>query len=177
MNKEVSTKPIVAISSCIYGNNVRYDGELKYFPDICEHLKQHFELLPVCPEVEIGLTVPRPPVQLTGNPEHPKMTGRDHTNIDITKPMREYCNNKSQQLKNISGYVFKSRSPSCGLKNIPIFDNDTIIEENGQGLFAKAMNTLYPSLPLAEETDLETKQQRQQFIEQVLNYYKKQTVL
>jgi len=166
-------KPLIAISSCILGQRVRYDGEIKAFAEIHQHLQQYFELLPVCPEVEIGLSVPRPPVQLTGSILQPRMTGRDDPLLDITDSMHAYCTTKPQQLKNICGYVFKSKSPSCGLKNIPLFLHGKIIANNQRGLFAQAIVERWPDLPVSEETDLQTFDQRQQFIEHTLIYWRK----
>jgi uncharacterized protein YbbK (DUF523 family) len=134
-------------------------------------LQQHFELLPVCPEVEIGLPVPRPPVQLSGDIMQPRMTGRDDATIDITDTMRTFCKNKPSQLKNICGYVFKSRSPSCGLKSVPLFRDGNTIATNLRGLFAQTIVTQWPNLPVAEEIDLQTIEQRRFFIEQALAYW------
>ncbi|HEX5635958.1 MAG TPA: DUF523 domain-containing protein, partial [Gammaproteobacteria bacterium] len=167
-----ATKPIIAISSCLLGQRVRYDGEIKSFVDITQHLQQYFDLLPVCPEVEIGLGVPRPAVQLTGNPSHPRMTGRDNPEIDVTTAMRVYCATKPQQLTNICGYAFKSKSPSCGLKNIPVVNNGIVIDDNQRGLFAQRITMLWPDLPVCDENDLLTAESRQKFITQVLAYKK-----
>ena len=166
-------RPVIAISSCLLGNQVRYDGELKHFPELCQQLQQQCDLLPVCPEVEIGLSVPRPPVQLTGDPDKPRMTGRDDPAIDVSDAMYQFCTDKPAQLKHISGYVFKSKSPSCGLHNIPVFNHGETIKDNGRGLFAQAITHLFPQLPVAEETELETSEQQLQFVQQVLDYYKK----
>jgi len=166
-------KPTIAVSSCILGNRVRYDGELKHFPDICSRLEQHFELIAVCPEVEIGLGVPRPPLQLTGMADHPGMTGRDDPTIDVSPEMYAYCREKPSTLKHIAGFVFKSRSPSCGLRGIPLLNQGKIIKHNLRGLFAQAMVEACPELPVIEETELVSSQQQEHFIQQVLNYYKK----
>jgi len=168
-------KPVIAISSCILGNRVRYDGEIKHFPEICQQLQQHFQLLPVCPEVEMGLSVPRPPLQLIADDGGTRMVGRDDPSIDVSAAMDEYCRDKPTQLGAISGYVFKSRSPSCGLNQIPVLQLGKPAETNHRGLFAEAMLTRYPDLPVAQETELESAQQRQQFIQQVLNYYRQQS--
>ena len=165
-------KPVIAISSCILGQRVRYDGEIKSFADITQHLQTHFELMPVCPEVEIGLGVPRPAVQLTGNPLQPRMTGRDNPDIDVTTAMRAFCASKPIQLTKICGYVFKSKSPSCGIKNIPVFNNGKMIATNQRGLFAQCIIELWPELPVCDEDDLITAELRQQFIERVLAYKK-----
>ncbi|MCW9013459.1 MAG: DUF523 domain-containing protein [Gammaproteobacteria bacterium] len=163
-------KPKIAISGCIIGQQVRYDGALKHFADIHQFLLQHAELIPVCPEVEIGLSVPRPAVQLTGSPQRPAMTGRDNPALDISPQMYAFCKHKPLLLSGICGYVFKSKSPSCGIRNIPVFDHGEIISTNNRGLFAQAMFDHYPELPIIDETLLTTDPQRHQFLQQVLNY-------
>lgn len=172
----MSKRPIIAISSCILGQAVRYDGRLKHFPELCQQLQQHFDFLAVCPETEIGLGVPRPAVQLSGDPQSPRMTGRDNPSIDITDKMLDYCNSRTGQLNTISGYVFKSKSPSCGIKNIPVFQGEKMITQNHQGLFACSVSRRYPDLPITDETLLQTQQQRDNFIQQVLDYYAGQTI-
>ncbi|MDH5473620.1 MAG: DUF523 domain-containing protein [Gammaproteobacteria bacterium] len=170
----MTDRPIIAISSCILGQPVRYDGKIKHYPELCQQLEAHFNLLPVCPETEIGLGVPRPAVQLTGDPRQPHMTGRDDSSINITDIMHHYCSTKLLSLTHISGYVFKSRSPSCGLDHIPVFNNQQIIADNNSGLFADSVIKQYPALPITDETRLEHEQHRETFIQQVLDYYAKQ---
>ncbi len=169
----MTPKPMLAISSCLLGNRVRYDGELKHFPRLCAELQKQFELVPVCPEVEIGLGVPRPPLQLSGDAKRPRMTGRDDAGIDVTENMYAFCEQRKQSLKHVNGYVFKARSPSCGLHDIPLFANDETIENNLRGLFAEAMVKQYPELPVADEEQLDSPESLQQFIQQVLDYCKK----
>ena len=166
----MSDKPVIAISSCLLGNRVRYDGELKHFPDMCRHLQQHFQLLPVCPEVEIGLSVPRPPLHLVDRGGRPRMLGRDDPSIDVSDAMYEYCQTKPGLLGDICGYVFKSRSPSCGLRDIPLLLENGGIDNNHAGLFTQAMMDLYPDLPMADETQLQVPQQRQLFIQRAITY-------
>jgi len=168
-----TAKQVIAISSCLLGNRVRYDGDSKGIADIYQHMQQHFDLLAVCPEVEIGLGVPRPAVQLTGDPQHPNITGRDDDTIDITKAMRTFCHTRPQTLKHICAYIFKSRSPSCGIRNIPIHNASMpqqIIEHNGRGLFAEAMIKYYPEMPVADETELTTHSEREHFVQRILDY-------
>ncbi|MCW8910855.1 MAG: DUF523 domain-containing protein [Gammaproteobacteria bacterium] len=172
----MTTRPVIAISSCIMGQPVRYDGEIKHYPELCQHLQTYFECLPVCPETEIGLSVPRPAVQLSGDPAQPRMTGRDDPSIDISDLMRNYCKTKIVSLTHISAYVFKSRSPSCGPNNIPVFNNHQIIADNNRGLFAETVISTYPDLPVADEITLTHQAERDIFIQQVLDYYAKQTL-
>ena len=165
-----SLKPVVAISSCLLGHRVRYDGEIKSYADIIQHLQLHFELLAVCPEVEIGLSVPRPAVQLTGDILQPRMTGRDDPQLDVTDAMRNFCHQKPAQLDHICAYIFKSKSPSCGLKNISVLNAGKIISSNQQGLFAKTITELWPNLPVCDETELQDSTQRQHFIASAHHY-------
>ncbi len=167
---EAPRKPVVAISSCLLGNRVRYDGELKHFPELCAELAEYFELRAVCPEVEIGLNVPRPPLILANTADGVHMVGRDDAQIDVTDAMRHFCSDKPQQLLDIAGYVFKARSPSCGLRNLPLYDGDRVIDDNIRGLFAATIVERFPGLPVAEEEDLLEHEHRAQFIQQVLNY-------
>ena len=172
----MTARPVIAISSCILGQAVRYDGEIKHYPELYQQLQTYFELLPVCPEIEIGLGVPRPAVQLSGDPAYPRMTGRDDASIDVSDLMRDYCQTKIHSLSHISAYVFKSRSPSCGPNIIPVFNEQQIIADNNRGLFAETVISTYPILPVADEITLANQPQRDTFIQQVLDYYAKQTL-
>ena len=168
-------RPVIAVSSCILGHRVRYDAQVKHFPSLLAFINHYFEPVSVCPEVAIGLSVPRPALQLMAAPDQPQMVGRDDPDINVTAAMQQFCQQRPDTLHDICGYIFKSRSPSCGLHNIPVFNGGEIIDSNSRGLFARAMVELYPELPVIEETGLLSAQQREQFIQQVLNYYKKHT--
>ena len=157
-------KPKIGISRCLLGDAVRYDGQAKPNPFIIEKLSELFELIPVCPEVEAGLSVPRPPVQLTGSITSPRLTGRDDASIDITEIMVEYCSRKIQTLNDLHGFIFKSRSPSCGLHSTPVFIDGQAISDNSRGIFAGSMRETYPGLPMIEDSDLEDPELYQQFV-------------
>ena len=121
-------------------------------------------------EVEAGLSIPRPPVQLSVSIENPSLIGRDDADIDVTEFMQNYCNTRPAQLNHLSGFVFKSRSPSCGLNSTPVFINGECVTENSSGLFARAMTSMYPKLPVIEEVDLEETDKYKQFIDDVYQY-------
>lgn len=148
-------KPIVGVSQCLLGDAVRYDGRSKANTIILEKLSQLFELLPVCPEVEAGLPVPRPPVQLTGSIKNPKLSGRDNPSIDITDIMHRYCQKKPVELGQLSGFIFKSRSPSCGLNSTPVFIDGQCVSETSRGIFARSLCETFPELPVIEDYELE----------------------
>ena len=165
-------KPLVGVSRCLLGHAVRYDGDSKANSIVIDRLGDLFELVPVCPEVEAGLAVPRPPVQLSGSIDHPRMTGRDQPGLDITELMQGYCNSRAARLDQLCGFVFKSRSPSCGLNSTPVFVDGNCVTESSRGLFARAITSTYPNLPVIEETDLESTNSYEQFIESVFRYMK-----
>jgi len=146
-------KPLVGVSQCLLGDAVRYDGQSKANTIVLEKFNNIFELMPVCPEVEAGLSIPRPPVQLTGDIENPKLTGRDDPAIDVTNIMQQYCNTKPAELKHLSGFIFKSHSPSCGLNSTPVFINGQCVTETGRGVFVRAIRNSYPALPVIEDSD------------------------
>ena len=120
--------------------------------------------------MEIGLSVPRPPVQLSGDLNNIKITGRDDNSIDITKPMQQYCQQRPAQLSSVQAYIFKSKSPSCGIKDIPVFGPQGQIIGTSQGAFAHAILQHYPDLPITDEQGLSSSKQRHDFLKQVQLY-------
>jgi len=165
-------KPLVGVSQCLLGDAVRYDGQSKTNQIILEQLSQIFELIPVCPEVEAGLSIPRPPVRLTGSIENPRLTGRDDPSIDVTDIMQRYCNKKPAELKHLTGFILKSRSPSCGLNSTPVFINEKCVTETSRGIFARKLCESYPALPVIEDCQLEDKQLLNTFIQLTIELQK-----
>ena len=165
-------KPLVGVSRCLLGHKVRYDGDSKPHTSVIHQLADLFEFVPVCPEVEAGLSVPRPPVQLSGSIDDPSITGRDDPELDVTDLMQAYCITRPSELTQLCGFVFKSRSPSCGLNTTPVFIDGNCVTDNSRGLFARAMTKLYPLLPVIEETELESDAKRELFIERIYSYKK-----
>ncbi len=162
------TRPLVGVSQCLLGDAVRYDGRSKANQLIIEQLTPVFNLVAVCPEVEAGLPIPRPPVQLTGSIHNPKLTGRDDPTIDVTDIMQRYCETKPAELKNLAGFIFKSRSPSCGLNSTPVFIDGKCVTETGRGVFAKKLCASYPELVVIEDIELENKITLDNFVQSIL---------
>ena len=154
-NERSSARPRVGVSRCLLGDAVRYDGQSKTNTIVIEQLAQFFQLVPVCPEVEAGLSIPRPPVQLTGSIADPKLTGRDDPVIDITDLMRDYCDAKPAELKQLAGFIFKSHSPSCGLNSTPVFIDGQCVTATSRGMFARGMLNNYPDLPVIEDSEFD----------------------
>ena len=163
-----NTKPLVGVSQCLLGDAVRYDGRSKANQIIIEQLTSVFNLVPVCPEVEAGLPIPRPPVQLTGSIHNPKLTGRDDPTIDVTDIMQGYCETKPAELKHLAGFIFKSRSPSCGLNSTPVYIDGKCVTETGRGVFAERLCASYPELVVIEDIELENKITLDNFVQSIL---------
>jgi uncharacterized protein YbbK (DUF523 family) len=167
----IKPKPLVGVSQCLLGDAVRYDGKSKTNKIVLHQLNQLFQFLPVCPEVEAGLSIPRPPVQLTGSIKNPKITGREDHSIDITNIMQRYCETKPVQLKTLSGFICKSRSPSCGLNSTPVYIEGHCVTETGRGIFAQKLCETWPDLIVIEDTELKDKNQLEHFIQAVLKHH------
>jgi uncharacterized protein YbbK (DUF523 family) len=161
-------KPAVGISQCLLGDKVRYDGKSCANQIVLEKLCQLFELVPVCPEVEAGFTVPRPPVRLTASIENPKITGRDNPAIDVTDILTRYCQRRTVELGHLSGFIFKSRSPSCGLNSTPVFIDNECITEGSRGVFSRSLCAAYPDLAVIEDTELADRKRLDRFIQNVM---------
>jgi uncharacterized protein YbbK (DUF523 family) len=162
-----NSKPLIGLSQCLLGDAVRYDGQSKANKIILEQLAPLFEFVAVCPEVEAGLSVPRPAVQLTGSIENPRLIGRDNVSIDVTDIMRQYCESKPAELAQLSGFIFKSRSPSCGLSSTPVFIDGACVTQNSRGIFARRLCELYPELTVIEDSALDDPVLLDRFIRRV----------
>lgn len=158
------------MSRCILGERVRYDGEIKHYPELNQWLTQHCRTLAVCPEVEMGLSVPRPPLQLYQTGNGIQMRGRDDFQLDVSPAIQQYCQQRPPQLGQIHGYIFKSRSPSCGITDIPLFNLQGEVIGEDRGLFVSAMLQHYPALPISDEQQLDNHAAFMDFLQQVKDY-------
>lgn len=170
----------VGVSACLLGEPVRYDGGHKRSAVIVELLGPRFTWVPVCPEMEIGLGAPREPVRLTGDPHAPRMLGAS-SKRDLTREMTAYAQRRARELAalDIAGYVLKSASPSCGLRDVPVWDEDDGSNGSshpGRGLFAAALAAAWPELPIVEEGDLAEPAGREDFVARVLAHAKRPRV-
>ena len=160
----------IGISQCLLGDKVRYDGGHKRDSFLIEALGRDVEWVPVCPEVELGLGTPREPMRLVGDPQAPRLITIT-TGIDHTVAMNHFAQQQVRQLEalDLSGYVFKADSPSCGITQVPLFNQD--IETNdGVGLFARAFIEYFPLIPIEEESRLHDPQSVNSFLKRVLTY-------
>ncbi|MBJ6750506.1 YbgA family protein [Geomonas anaerohicana] len=160
----------IGVSSCLLGEKVRYDGGHKHDPYLTSVLGRFFSFVPVCPEVECGMTTPREAMRLEGDPGEPRlMTHR--TRIDKTEQMLEFCRKKVEQLahEDLCGFVFKKGSPSSGLFRVKVY-REGLPPASGSGLFAAAVVRRFPQLPVEEEGRLNDPVLRENFIERVFAF-------
>lgn len=140
----------IGISQCLLGERVRYDGSHKKASFLLDVFKDLVELVPTCPEVEIGMGTPREPIRMRAS----RLVGVE-SNRDWTGEMQTYAARRVEQLSDLSAYVLKSRSPSCGLD---------------EGLFAKALRKRFPFMPMEQEDALEDPKVLDNFIERAFAY-------
>jgi uncharacterized protein YbgA (DUF1722 family)/uncharacterized protein YbbK (DUF523 family) len=161
----------LGISRCLLGDEVRFDGGHKQDQFLTDVLGRYVEWVPVCPEVEAGLSTPREPMRLVGNPWRPRLmtitSNRDHT--DALETMIE---GRLKSLHDLSGFVFKKGSPSCGPERVPVYTVQGMRSHNGAGIFAKAFMEQFPLIPVEEEGRLCDSSLRENFIERVVCYYR-----
>ena len=163
-------KPLVGVSRCLMGEEVRYDGGSRLVPWIVDILSEHCDLEPLCPEVEAGLDVPRPPIQLVGSVESPRALGVEDPTLDVTEGLLKVGTDRKGVLNQVDGMILKARSPSCGLFDTPVYDGSGTEIGQGPGLFGRACRENFPSLPLIDESNLENEAGRVWFLIQVFRY-------
>jgi uncharacterized protein YbgA (DUF1722 family)/uncharacterized protein YbbK (DUF523 family) len=161
----------IGVSSCLLGERVRFDGGHKRDHYLTEVLVQYFKFVPVCPELDVGMGVPRESVQLEGSPESSRMvalcSGEDWTNR-----MRRYSQHKVRQLARLGlcGYILKKNSPSCGMARVKVYDGSGRPSRAGRGLFAAELLDRLPLIPIEEEGRLNDLRLRENFIERVFAF-------
>ena len=158
----------MGVSACLLGQPVRYDGRHKKNLYITQTLGALFDFVAVCPEVEAGFTVPREAMQLEGESKAPRLMTIE-SRFDCTEKMQKFCRKKTKALEqeNLAGFIFKSKSPSCGLRAVDIFNAQGLAHSKGQGLFARAFQENFLLLPVTDELALEDEASRHLFIKAV----------
>ena len=161
----------IGVSSCLLGNNVRYDGGHKHDRYLTGTLGRWFDWVPVCPEVEYGLPVPRDTLRLVGDPENPRLV-MPRTGVDHTEGMRAWAVGRLEELagENLCGFIFKSRSPSSGMAAVKVYGESGMAVKKGVGIFADALMKRFPLLPVEEEGRLNDPLLREHFIERIFLY-------
>jgi uncharacterized protein YbgA (DUF1722 family)/uncharacterized protein YbbK (DUF523 family) len=178
------SRPRIGVSACLLGERVRYDAGHKRDPYVAETLGPHVEWVPVCPEVEAGFGTPREAMRLTTT-DPPRPRGRRFdpraitlvvvkTGTDVTERLASYSRAKADILgsQNLSGYIFKGDSPSCGMERVKVFTPSGAVQRAGRGVFAEALMRRMPALPVEEEGRLSDPRLRENFVERVFAYHR-----
>ncbi len=166
-------KPIIAVSACLLGQEVRYDGSHKRENYIVDTLSQGATLLPLCPEMEMGMGVPRPTIELRDGitAEGHFVLRRSSDNADLTKQMIQFCKQRIAELieSGVCAFILKSKSPSCGIDNVKVFDEEGANpQRHGVGFFAQALMGVDSEIPIIDEEGLRDVRRREEFLRRVL---------
>lgn len=169
LNKTEIKKIRMGVSACLLGHKVRFDGQHKKDPYIVHTLGQFFDFIPVCPEVECGLGIPREAMHLEGDPASPRLV-TIRTHADLTERMEAYARRRVEELAEMDlyGFIFKSDSPSSGMERVKVYTRpESSPSRNGVGIFARIFMERFPLLPVEEEGRLHDPKLRETFIEAV----------
>ncbi|MGD8378919.1 MAG: DUF523 and DUF1722 domain-containing protein [Gammaproteobacteria bacterium] len=173
-----SDRPIrLGVSACLLGEQVRFDSGHKRNAFITDQLTQFFEMVPVCPEVAIGLGVPREPIRLEGPAETPRAVGVKHPALDVTDRLAAHGRQMAERLGGISGYLFKSKSPSCGMERVKLYGTGGAPSKQGRGIYAAEIMRARPLMPVEEEGRLNDPVLRENFISRVYAWHRWQCLL
>jgi uncharacterized protein YbgA (DUF1722 family)/uncharacterized protein YbbK (DUF523 family) len=161
----MTDRPRVGVSSCLLGEEVRFNGGHKRYRFLTDELGPHVDWVPYCPEVEIGLGTPREPIRLTADGRLVNRAGTaDHTEAMTKLPLPAPGSDGPA----IDGYVFKAKSPSCGIRAIPRYREDGVAADHaGRGLYAARVLTAFPLLAVEDEGRLNDPGLREAFTERI----------
>ena len=166
----------IGISACLLGQEVRYNGGHKRDPFLTDTFGRWVEWVAVCPEVELGMGTPRPPIRLerhAGDPGEVRLV-MPSTGQDYTAPMRDWAVRRAEALAamDLDGYVLKKDSPSCGMERVKVYHGSGAPMKDGRGLFAEALIGRLPDLPVEEEGRLNDPLLRESFIARVFVHHR-----
>ncbi len=161
----------LGVSSCLLGEPVRYDGGHKRDRFITDELSRFADFVPVCPEVECGLPVPREALRLIGDPQDPRLV-TVRGGQDLTSRMQRWAQQRLDQLEGeqLDGFIFKRASPSSGMERVKVYDGRGVPHKVGSGLFARAFMARFPLIPTEEEGRLGDPGLREAFVERVFTF-------
>ena len=163
----------VGISSCLLGEEVRYNGGHAHDSFVTTMLGQYFEWVDICPEMDIGMGTPRENIRLV-NTDGTLRVIAPKSGTDYTEKMQTYAVAKTEELSQVPlhGYILKKNSPTCGMERVRIYDKNSVPRKNGVGVFAAQLMEQFPLLPMEEEGRLRDNNLRESFIERVFAYYR-----
>ena len=163
----------VGISSCLLGERVRFDSGHKNNSYITGTLADYFSLRPFCPEVSIGLGIPREPIRLVKDSKEAEVRciGAKNVDLDVTSRLTDSARQQFDWIAGLSGYIFKKDSPSCGMERVKVYFKD-MPERSGVGIYAREILREFPDLPTEEEGRLGDSRLRENFIGRVFLYHR-----
>ncbi len=167
----------VGISSCLLGQEVRFDGGHKRDAYIAGTLSDYFDFVPVCPEVAVGLGIPRQPIRLVRHRDGVRTVGVETPDLDPSDELAAFGRHTARQLGDISGYILKNGSPSCGMEHVKVYSEKGMPRKNGIGIYAGELMKSLPLLPVEEEGRLGDAVLRENFIERVFVYHRWQQAI
>lgn len=177
-SSDQASKPKLGVSACLMGVEVRFNGGHKESHLLTRALTEYFDFVPACPEVAIGMGIPREAIRLVGDPEHPQAVGSVHHAMNVTEQLADYGEHMATEMSDICGYIFMQKSPSCGLERVKVYrDNGVPFETGGRGIYAQAFCARHPDLPVEEDGRLNDPVLRENFITRVFAYAAWQTLL
>ncbi|QRY82546.1 DUF1722 domain-containing protein [Pseudomonas sp. PDNC002] len=166
-----TSRPTLGISACLLGEPVRYNGGHKASRLCLDVLSRHFEFIPICPEVAIGLGVPRPTLRLVGGHDDPRALIQREGGRDVSEALHDFGRKQAELLQDICGYIFMQQSPSCGLQRVKLYRLDGQLRPPGvRGLYAETFCAARPELPVEEEGRLNDPVIRENFLTRVFAY-------
>ena len=168
MDKKIN----IGVSSCLLGNEVRHDGGHKRDRYITDILSEYFDFTSFCPETAIGLGIPRPTIRLAMISNDVQLVKSDDYSIDYTQQMRTNGDSYCSQIADLSGYILKSKSPSCGMERVNLYQDNGYATKEGVGIFAQSLLQAHPYMPVEEEGRLNDAHIRENFIERVFAYHR-----
>lgn len=161
----------IGVSACLLGQNVRFDGGHKRDLFLLDGLGRHVEWVPVCPEVELGLGVPRETLRLERRDAQTRLV-TTRTGLDHTDAMLAFARRRVEELgrEDLSGFILKKDSPSCGMERVKLHGGRGAPSREGRGLFAACLIERFPHLPVEEEGRLGDARLRDNYVERVFAY-------
>lgn len=168
-----SESPLIGISACLLGQKVRYDGEHKLDEWMAVSLKKFVEYYPLCPEVEMGLGIPRPPVQLQKIDNEIRMVSKSNGE-GHTVNARSTIDRLIQNMPSLSGFILMKKSPSCGYERVKLYNkkSELIAGIHGQGLFAAELRRVFPFLPIIDSGRIQDSLHRENFLRMIFIYHR-----
>ena len=169
MSNHQAKKIQIAVSSCLLGHKVRYDGQDRKHSHVLK-LCEQFHCIAICPEYAIGLGIPRAPINIVQIDSEKRARGVENPKLDVTESLMDYADSIYESIPKLCGYIFKARSPSCGVNSTPFFSETGVELGVASGIYSYGIQQRLPNLPVIEETELKSDEDIQRFIKAVDAY-------